>query len=241
MSFKLTALMLDHGPSDPLAKLVALALCDRADENGICWPSRSDLRARTGAADATITRKLRALESAGFIQRRQRFNNSSVFRVNAAKLQELELQAQREKAVVIPHGFEAFPEETAQLQRAQAIENKGDAHREHTVAHREHTVAHAEHLTYQKSTNQPCAVAKSAPVGASTAPSPALPCEGQAGAGASELQAGAGASELQVIAEGLDTFQRDCLRDGQSFLVKGALFKPNSLEFHRLAQAAGVR
>jgi len=140
MSFKFTALALDHGPTDPLCKLVLMALCDRANEKAVCWPSRADLLARCNVSAATLSRKLRALESGGWIQRKQRFNSSSVFRINVLRLYEKETAAVEASKLVLPDGFEPFEEE--QRIGAQPIENKGDAHCEHTDAHSEHTDAH---------------------------------------------------------------------------------------------------
>jgi len=155
MSFKLTALMLDHGPADPLAKLVAMALCDRADENGVCWPSRDDLVRRTGASNRTITSKLRLLEVQCYIQRQQRFNDTTRFRVNGLKLHQMEAAAQAAKLVQVPKGFEPFQEELDTVKLPQAIENKGDGHSDHTDGHTGHTVGHGGHLTCQTSINEP--------------------------------------------------------------------------------------
>ena len=140
MSFKFTALALDHGPDDPLSKLVLMALCDRANEKAICWPARSDLMARCKVGASTLSRKLRSLEAAGWIMRKQRFNASTVFRVNVQRLYDLEAVALAEKRATPPDGFEAFPEEIA----AQAIENKGDALCGHTDALCGHTDALSE-------------------------------------------------------------------------------------------------
>lgn len=155
MSFKLTALMLDHGPSDPLAKLLAMALCDRADENDVCWPSREDLRKRTGASDSTITRKLRLLEVSGYIQRQQRFNDSVRFRINGLKLHQMEAAAQAAKLVTVPKGFEPFQEELDAVKIPQVIDNKGDGHSDHAYGHRDRAYGHRDHLTYQKSITKP--------------------------------------------------------------------------------------
>ena len=55
------------GFSKPAMKLLLVALADRADESGVCWPSRNDLLLRTGMSFSTITRTARALEGAGWI------------------------------------------------------------------------------------------------------------------------------------------------------------------------------
>jgi len=51
---------------------------------------------------------------------------------------------------------------------------------------------------------------------------------------------GAVGSAQEVGAEGLNSFQRSCLREGKSLLVNGCIVRPGSPEFSTLAQAAGV-
>lgn len=148
MSFKYTALAMDHGPADPYEKLLLMSLTDRSDEKGVCFPSRADLMRRTGMANATLSKKLRMLEVQGWIQRKQRFNSSTVFRINVGRLLTMEADANRRTVTTVPKGFEPFEDEVSQT-----IENKGDATREHTDATREHTDATGRHLTYHL-TNQ---------------------------------------------------------------------------------------
>jgi len=57
-----------------------------------------------------------------------------------------------------------------------------------------------------------------------------LPPEGGGAVGAAQ----------EVGAEGLNTFQRSCLREGKSLLVNGCIVQPGSPEFAKLAQVAGV-
>ena len=144
MSFKFTALVLDHGPSDPLEKLLLMALSDRCDEKGTCFPSRDDLIARCGCSYSSISRKLRVLEVSGWIQRRRRFNSSTVFRINVMRLLQLDAQATKARACRAPVGFEPFREEVAQ-----PVENKGTVHSEPTSVHSEPTSVHSGPLTYQ--------------------------------------------------------------------------------------------
>jgi len=141
MSFKHTALALDHGPIDTAEKLLLMALCDRADEKGICWPSRSDLVRRTGLSNSTLSRKLRLLEVAGWVQRKPRYNTSVLFRVNFFKLMEAEAKARADGVVKVPHGFEPFQEE---LDTVQVSENKGDAHCDVGDAHCDTGDAHCD-------------------------------------------------------------------------------------------------
>ena len=65
MAGKITGMVLDHFHGDPLSKLIFLTLADRANEDALCWPSRGDICARSGASSATVTRKLRALDWEG--------------------------------------------------------------------------------------------------------------------------------------------------------------------------------
>lgn len=48
-------------------KAVLIALADRADHDGICWPSNARIQADTGASEQTVRRALRDLEAAGAI------------------------------------------------------------------------------------------------------------------------------------------------------------------------------
>lgn len=54
---------------EPKAKLVLLTLADLADQNDECWPSRANLAARTGLSLYDVRRCLKALNSAGLIER----------------------------------------------------------------------------------------------------------------------------------------------------------------------------
>ena len=131
MSSKLASLVLDHGPRCASAKLILMCLADRADASGVCFPSRRDLMERTGLGATALTVHLRSLEADKWLQRKQRFNSSTVFRVNVSRL--LALAADRERQRKIPAGFVPFPEETAQ-----PIENKGDDAKRHTDDARRH-------------------------------------------------------------------------------------------------------
>ena len=150
MAGKITGLVLDHFHGDPLAKLIFLTLADRANEDALCWPSRGDICARSGASVATVTRKLRLLEAEGWIARRQRFQTSVVFRLNVPRLLLAAAVAERFRA--IPKGFDPFPEETA----AQAIEKKDDDHGDHKNDHCDPQNDHlGDHLTVKKPFKEP--------------------------------------------------------------------------------------
>jgi hypothetical protein len=139
MSSKLASLVLDHGPRCASAKLILMCLADRADASGVCFPSRRDLMERTGLGATALTVHLRSLEADKWLQRKQRFNSSTVFRVNVSRL--LALAADRERQRKIPAGFVPFPEETSQ-----PIENKGDDAKRHTDDVKRHTDDASRHL-----------------------------------------------------------------------------------------------
>lgn len=54
---------------DPLAQVLFLWLCARADERGICFPSASRLSQDTGIGRSTIFSKIKILEERGFIRK----------------------------------------------------------------------------------------------------------------------------------------------------------------------------
>lgn len=135
MAAKLTGLVLDHFHGDALCKLVFLTLADRANEHGICWPSIADLVARSGASKATVSRKLHALEAEGWIARKKRFQATTVFRLNVARLLRMAELAERYRTV--PKGFEPFPEEVEAIE----IEDKP-----HCEPHKPHCEPQKPHL-----------------------------------------------------------------------------------------------
>ena len=132
MSFHLMSLALDYGPEDANDRIIFLTLCERADTtSGLCWPSRADLMERSRLGYGTISRRLRSLEKAGWIQRKRRFNASTLFRVNVARLRKIEAERLVAKGKGDIQGFEPFEEE----QGPQAIENKGTVQSGPTSVH----------------------------------------------------------------------------------------------------------
>lgn len=80
MSFKHMAWAMEVRVGDPLAKLLLVALADRADkETGQCWPSLSRLCEDTEMSKASVTRRLFYLEQRGFIHRTQRDQSSTLY------------------------------------------------------------------------------------------------------------------------------------------------------------------
>ena len=116
------------GFGKPAMKLLLIALADRADETGVCWPSRCDLKLRTTMSDSQITRTLQALVAGKWIQRQQRRDASTLFRLNLVKIRRCAAQCKADrKAAKLGREWEPFPEEVAQ-----AIENNGDDQIGHT-------------------------------------------------------------------------------------------------------------
>lgn len=80
MSFRHMAWAMETKIGDPLAKLLLVALADRADKDtGQCWPSLARLCEDTEMSMATVTRRLHYLEEQRFIQREQRDQKSTLY------------------------------------------------------------------------------------------------------------------------------------------------------------------
>jgi hypothetical protein len=69
MSFRATAWAIEQKTGSPHSKLILLLLANRADENGICWPSQINLAAQSEQSADTIQRHLERLEEGQFIRR----------------------------------------------------------------------------------------------------------------------------------------------------------------------------
>jgi len=80
MSFKHIAWAMHIQVGDPMAKLLLIALADRADkETNQCWPSLARLCTDTEMSMATVTRRLAYLEQKGLIARNQRDQKSTLY------------------------------------------------------------------------------------------------------------------------------------------------------------------
>lgn len=71
--------------NDAQTKLVLLALCDHADENGLCWPSQERLADKAACSLDTAQRRLQRLETLGFITVRRRRRQTSIYRISLYK------------------------------------------------------------------------------------------------------------------------------------------------------------
>lgn len=80
MSFVHMAAAMHSKIGDPLAKLLLIALADRADKDtGQCWPSIARLCEDTEMSRASVTRRLIKLEEQGLIKRQQRDQKSTLY------------------------------------------------------------------------------------------------------------------------------------------------------------------
>lgn len=73
MSNRLRDAVWENGPTDPTMKFVLMSICDRADENGYCWPSHDDTAKRTGYTRKTVKTATKNLIDAGWIRTEVRY------------------------------------------------------------------------------------------------------------------------------------------------------------------------
>lgn len=67
-------------------KLVLLALCDNANDQGECYPSISMLAEKCSISEREVFYRLDALESAGAVAREKRPGRSTMYTINPCKL-----------------------------------------------------------------------------------------------------------------------------------------------------------
>lgn len=72
----------------PTAKLVLVALADRADEIGLCWPSITDLAKRTCLSERAVRNAIRTLEAASIVATETRDGHSSRYRLSIGNIAE---------------------------------------------------------------------------------------------------------------------------------------------------------
>ena len=83
MSIKAVSWAFDQQIDDPMAKLVLIAVADHINEStGDAWPSVERLEQMTCASRSTVLRKLKMLETSGFLQRTKRYNKTDVYSLN---------------------------------------------------------------------------------------------------------------------------------------------------------------
>jgi hypothetical protein len=70
-------------------KLTLLALCDRANQNGECWPAYEDILKRTGLNRKTLASTLKSLEAKYLISKDVRKGRSTVYNILAIDISTL--------------------------------------------------------------------------------------------------------------------------------------------------------
>ncbi|SIO58334.1 Helix-turn-helix domain-containing protein [Paraburkholderia phenazinium] len=66
-------------------KFVLVAICDTANDEGVCWPSVATISARTSMGERTVQRHLEDLEKAGLVTRTFRRGRSTNYLVHEGK------------------------------------------------------------------------------------------------------------------------------------------------------------
>lgn len=70
-------------------KAILIALADRANEHGECFPSYDDICRRSCATRNTVSYAIKRFEEQGLIERRKRFGKSTVYVLNLTSSTEL--------------------------------------------------------------------------------------------------------------------------------------------------------
>lgn len=90
-------------PSGP--KFVLVALANRANQDGECWPSQEDLARQTGQTRQSVNRQIRVLCDAGFLEKQERrredgYKSSSNYILRKNKLRNRSLRNNKAKSQV---------------------------------------------------------------------------------------------------------------------------------------------
>lgn len=92
MSVKVMSLVWYSDIEKPSSKFTLLALADRADDNGFCWPGIENLMVKTSQSRASVFRALKELEAAGWIKRANRYRDghriTNIYRIDLIKLRQ---------------------------------------------------------------------------------------------------------------------------------------------------------
>jgi hypothetical protein len=81
MSLRLLTAVWDHAPVSQSTLLVLLALADRANDAGTCWPSVAEMAQRARVSERQVQRALGELERAAWLQREARPGRMTLYRI----------------------------------------------------------------------------------------------------------------------------------------------------------------
>jgi len=73
MSIDIMAAVWQSGPTNSSDRFILLALADRANHSGYCWPSYSDIAKRCAVSRPTVVKAISRLEAGGWVELEVRF------------------------------------------------------------------------------------------------------------------------------------------------------------------------
>lgn len=88
MSIKIMTTVWDKADANGSELLMLLALADMANDTGICWPSIDHLAKKVRLDRRQAIRLLDKLESKGYISKKRRSNQTTIYRVNVGDIQD---------------------------------------------------------------------------------------------------------------------------------------------------------
>jgi hypothetical protein len=81
MSFHLMRDVLNRSQARPSARLILIALAERADKSGRCWPTIPDLCSRTGLGRTAVFKVLKELERSGTLTITRRHRRANHYQI----------------------------------------------------------------------------------------------------------------------------------------------------------------
>lgn len=103
-------------------KAILIALADRADADGYCFPSYQDITERSGAHRETVALALKKFEELGLIERKRRYSKSNEYHLCIAQKEavNVEERANQNKQEGFDEFWSAYPRKTAKKPATQA-------------------------------------------------------------------------------------------------------------------------
>ncbi len=86
MSIHVMNLVWENSPYEGNTLLTMLALADRSDDEGSCFPSVETLAKKTRQTERNVQRCLKKMADEGYLDRQFRIYNSTIYRLNLSKL-----------------------------------------------------------------------------------------------------------------------------------------------------------
>ena len=104
-------------------KAILIALADRADAEGYCFPSYKDITERSGAHRETVALALSKFEELGLIQRRRRYSKSNEYYLCITQKEPIRVQerpVEKDKQEGFGDWWSAYPRKIAKKPASQA-------------------------------------------------------------------------------------------------------------------------